>query len=116
MRYIFSLILVLVLSFPAYAAFSGPSTVASVTTVAQAKKAADDTACVIVGNVIMKSTGSDERYIFKDSTGQITAEIDIEIFAGREVNPNTKIRITGEIDKDMMGPAEIDVQFFEIIK
>jgi len=117
MRYILSMILVLVLAFPAYAAFSGPGTTVGVNTVEQAKKAYDDTPCVLVGNVIMMVTGSDDKYIFKDSTGQITVEIDYEVFAGRTVNPAMKVRITGEIDKDyLVGPAEIDVKYLEIVK
>lgn len=116
MRYMLSLILVLILAFPAYAAFSGPGTAVGVNTVAQAKGASDDAPCVITGNIIMKVTGGDEKYIFKDSTGQITVEIDDELFVGRDITPDTKIRITGEVDKDMMKDAEIDVQFFEIIE
>ena len=43
-------------------------------------------------------------------------DIDHEIFAGRTVTPQTKVRLSGKVDKDMMEPIKIDVKVLEILK
>ena len=58
----------------------------------------------------------DDKYLFKDATGQIIVDIDHEIFAGRTVTPQTKVRLSGKVDKDMMEPVKIDVKVLEILK
>lgn len=85
--------------------FTGPKTNGAMT-VAQAKQMRDD-AKVTLRGVIVKQLG-DEKYLFKDSTGEITIEIDDDDWNGITVGANDQIEIYGEIDKDW-NSVQIDV-------
>jgi len=76
--------------------FSGPSI--SKTTVKQAKTLKDDMPVVLEGNII-QHLGKD-NYLFRDSTGEITIEIDHDDWNGVTVKPKDTVTIYGEIDKD----------------
>lgn len=43
-------------------------------------------------------------------------DIDHEVFAGRNVTPQTRVRLSGKVDKDMMEPTKIDVKVLEVLK
>lgn len=90
--------------------FTGPTV--DPTTVAQALDAKDDTPVVLKGNIV-KALGS-ELYLFKDSTGEIHIEIDMEDWRGQQVGPNDTVTIYGEVDTEWNRPVEIDVD--QIIK
>lgn len=85
--------------------FAGPK-VTGAMTVDQAKQMRDDTKVTLRGNVI-KHLG-DDKYLFKDSSGEITVEIDDEDWRGITVGPNDLVEIYGEVDKDW-NSVEIDV-------
>ena len=85
--------------------FQGPGL--TVITVSEALKLNDDAPVKLSGK-IEKSLGN-EKYLFKDATGSITIEIDDEDWNGVNATPETEIIITGEIDKDMLRDAEVDV-------
>jgi uncharacterized protein (TIGR00156 family) len=105
--------LAIVLFLPvSHAQFKGPGVSNIVSSVAQAKDANDNEHVVIDGFVINKIR--DNKYTFRDSTGEITVEIDHDVFRGREVTPETKLQIKGEIDKDW-NKTSIDVDAFEIM-
>lgn len=97
----------------AQAQFTGgePAVVSVASVLSQGK---DDQYVSVEGNIIQKV--GKEDYIFKDATGQIKVEIDDRVFNGQQVSPTTKVRLTGEIDKDFHGPMEIDVNTLVIIK
>ena len=131
MRSFFVLLLVLCLSAPAYAAggfegpgsavqgqggFQGPTTGVGATTVQQALKARDDTAVVLTGTITSRVAGSDDKYMFRDSTGEILVDIDHKVFAGRTVTPQNTVRISGEVDKEMLEATKIDVKMLEIVR
>lgn len=78
-----------------------------VKTVAQAKKAEDDRNVVLTGYITKQI--ANEKYNFKDRTGQITVEIDDELWNGLTVNPKTKVKLYGQVDHDN-GRVEIDVK------
>ena len=115
MRIFMTCILVLGLVCPAFAAFTGPGSVPAVTTVAQALQAADNASCVLTGNIVEKITGKSDKYVFKDSTGSVIVEIDNKIFAGRDVGPAHKVRLQGEVDKELTRPNQVDVKMLEIL-
>ncbi|MBQ7739343.1 MAG: YgiW/YdeI family stress tolerance OB fold protein [Desulfovibrionaceae bacterium] len=96
--------------------FQGPSMPAGVTSVAKAKLAADDTPVILTGNIVSRTAEDHEHYIFKDQTGEITIDLDDDLFMGRTVTPQTKIRIYGEVDKEMFDIVKIDVKRFDILK
>ena len=51
----------------------------------------------------------DEKYTFKDETGEVVVEIDDEDWRGVKVTPENTITINGEVDKEMFEPTKIDV-------
>ena len=59
---------------------------------------------------------SHDRYEFSDGTGTIMVEIDDEDFAGQRVDDKTTVEIWGEVDKDLLRPAEIDVKRLTVIQ
>jgi uncharacterized protein (TIGR00156 family) len=83
-------------------------------TVAQALASRDDTNVVLRGTIV-RSIG-DERYTFKDTTGEVTIDVDNELWAGQLVSPQDTVEIHGEVDKEFMGGIEIDVSRITLVK
>ena len=75
------------------ASYTGPGA-QSVTTVAAANDAADDTPVVLQGYVT-KKINNDDKYEFKDNTGTITVEIDDVDLPPTPFNDKTKVKLTG---------------------
>ncbi len=96
--------------------FQGPTTSVEADTVAKAQKSWDDAHVVLTGNIIQRVAGSDDKYVFKDATGEMIVEIDFEVFAGRTVTPQNTVRLSGKVDKDFMEPTKIDVKYLEILQ
>ena len=101
---------------PAQGGFQGPTTGTGVDTVAKALKARDDAPVVLTGNIVSRMAGSDDKYMFRDATGDILVEIDHDVFAGRDVTPANTVRLSGEVDNDLLKPIKIDVKFMEILQ
>lgn len=130
MRLFLTFLLVLCLAAPACAAgfqgpttgtsgqggFQGPTSGTGVDTVAKALKARDDAPVVLTGNILSRMAGSDDKYMFRDATGDILVEIDHEVFAGRNVTPANTVRLSGEVDNDLLKPIKIDVKVMEILQ
>ncbi|MBQ8871000.1 MAG: YgiW/YdeI family stress tolerance OB fold protein [Alphaproteobacteria bacterium] len=91
--------------------FKGPEP--SVNTVAEALKMSDDMAVVLEGK-IEKSLGNEE-YLFTDSTGSVTVEIDDDNWRGVTVTPEDTVVIKGEVEKDMF-KTEIEVDSLRLKK
>lgn len=85
-----------------------------VETVADAKNMDDDTIVVLQGQIV-KALG-DDKYQFTDETGEIILDIDEDDFDGVTVTEGEIIEITGEVDKEMMKPTEIDVKKINKVK
>ncbi|WP_238928538.1 YgiW/YdeI family stress tolerance OB fold protein [Vibrio sp. S17_S38] len=81
--------------------------------VISAMNASDNSVVELTGNLTM-SLG-DEDYIFQDPTGEVTVEIDDDIWFGRVVTPEMNIVIRGEVEKDW-NDISIDVDSLEIVK
>ena len=75
--------------------FRGPS---NVSTVAEALTFRDDAPVILRGNII-RSLGN-KRYLFSDSTGTITIEIERKVWGPISVDENDLVEISGEIDRD----------------
>jgi uncharacterized protein (TIGR00156 family) len=91
--------LMVLLTGPAQAQFSGPSQ--KITTVQQAKTMRLGQEISLEGFVVKHLRG--EYYLFRDATGEIRVEIERPIWRGRKVNPKTKVRIRGDVDRDLRG-------------
>lgn len=88
--------------------FEGPSaSQLAATTVQEALDLNDEAKVVLQGNIV-NSLG-DEKYTFKDATGEIVIEIDDEDWHGVKVTPEKTVEIIGEVDKDANEPTKIDV-------
>lgn len=85
--------------------FLGPSI--SKTTIKKAITLNDDIPVKIEGKII-QHLGKD-KYLFRDSSGDITIEIDHDKWRGITVEPNDTVIIDGEIDKDW-NSIKIDVE------
>ena len=57
-----------------------------------------------------------EKYMFRDSTGEMLVEIDDEVFKGQRVDPKTKVRIDGELERDFMEKDKVDVYNLTILR
>lgn len=127
MRTLMMLVLAAFIAFPAYAAFQGPGSdqvggfkgpgsTPEISTVQQIANLPDDARVTLTGNIVEKITGTRDKYTFRDDTGTIRVEIDKKHFRGQEVTPETKVRISGKVDKDFGKPTELDVKWLEIVK
>jgi uncharacterized protein (TIGR00156 family) len=105
-------LLAVALALPAAAQFSGPGQ-ATVASVAEAHSARDDAPFDLTGNIVERL--GDEYYTFQDETGTITAEIESIRFRGTTVTPETKVRITGEVDRSLRG-RELEVRRIEVVE
>ena len=83
------------------------------TTVASVKTFADNSYISLQGNIVSKI--GKEKYLFKDSTGAITVEIDDKVWAETTVNANDTVKITGEVDKDF-NSLSVEVDTISVIK
>jgi uncharacterized protein (TIGR00156 family) len=83
-------------------------------TVIQAKNLSDNSLVILTGNIV-KSLGR-ERFTFRDSTGDITIEIDrnLWVLLDLSVNASDRVEIRGEIDIENRA-AEIDVKYLRKI-
>jgi uncharacterized protein (TIGR00156 family) len=97
--------------------FSGPGSGVNTgqvqtVTVIQARGLPDNSLVILTGSIV-QSLGR-ERYIFRDSTGDITVDIDREILALLDltVNANDRVEIGGKVDIEKR-VVEIDVKYIK---
>lgn len=86
---------------PAQAQFTESNSRRVATTVQQAKSARVGRDVDIRGFV--KSQIRRDQYVFRDKTGEIRVEIEPEVWRGRKVTPQTRVRLTGDVDIDIRG-------------
>lgn len=86
-----------------------------VITVADLKNIKDDEYVTLRGYIIKKIRK--EKYLFKDSTGEITLDIDKKINSQlKNVDENTLVEVYGEYDKEHFEKNKIDVKKVSIVK
>lgn len=115
MRSLFTALIFMFMVAPAYAEFKGPGADTAITEASQVAKASDDAPCLLTGNIIEKVAKSDDKYIFRDKSGEIKVEIDHKVFAGRTITPDTEVILKGKVDTKTMKPNEVDVKILEIV-
>ena len=72
--------------------------------------------CVIPESRRFMQNVKHEKYMFRDSTGEMLVEIDDEVFKGQRVDPKTKVRIDGELERDFMEKDKVDVYNLTILR
>lgn len=130
MRYIMALIIACAIAIPAYAAdvvapsqprqgavINVPMSGAQAETVAKAKELSDDAPVVLVGKIVSQVAGSKDEYMFQDSSGDIKVEIDRKVLmrVRGDITPDTTVRISGKMDKDLGKAPKVDVKMLEIL-
>ena len=109
-RLVMTAIAVLGLTFsaPMTADYTGPGGGPEQRTVAEILEAPqDDTLVSIEGRLTRKI--DDEKYMFSDGTGEIKVEIDDEDLPANTVDEQTKLVITGEVERRFLRAPKIEV-------
>ena len=88
------------------------STAATKASVADTLKMRDNSYVRIQGNIVRQISG--DKYLFKDSTGTITVEIDKNKWNGQNVNTKDTLELTGEIERDFR-TIKLDVDTVNVL-
>jgi len=83
------------------AQFSGPGVAGRVSTVQEASDARLGSYLTLTGNIVNHLRG--DYYTFRDNSGEIRVEISSSVWRGRQVGPNDKVRLLGEVDGGAAG-------------
>jgi uncharacterized protein (TIGR00156 family) len=90
-----------VLATNAMAQFAGPGVAGRISTVEEAHDARLGSYLTLTGNITNHLRG--DYYTFRDDSGEIRVEIESSVWRGRQVGPNNKVRLLGEIDSGAAG-------------
>lgn len=75
------------------------------------KNGNDDQMVTMVGNVV-RQVGR-EKFLFRDASGEIRIEVDNEVMPPQPFDDKTKVKITGDAEKDFLRSVEIDVTWMK---
>jgi uncharacterized protein (TIGR00156 family) len=93
--------------------FSGPTQgISTVKQVLDAGPFSDDMPVTLTGRI--KASLGGEMYLFSDSTGEVSVEIDHDKWYGQSATPATNVQLIGEIDKSMLG-LKVDVDLIKVL-
>ena len=82
------------------------ASVSAATPIKEALRMRDESYVTVRGNIVKRLT--DDKYLFRDSTGEIVVDIDNEDWGGVTAGPQDTLELSGEIDRDF-NKVEIDV-------
>ena len=106
----------------AFAQYQGPGSQLSqaqskgtITTVSEVRKRGRDDQMVTLTGFVTKKVGR-EKYLFRDSTGEIRIEIDDDVMPNEQFDEKTKVEVTGEVEKDFLHSIEIDAKAIRILR
>ncbi len=91
--------------------FSGPGP--KLTSIIDASKQADDTWVTLRGNIIQQD--GDDKYTFRDASGQGIVEIERKAWAGQNISPSDTVDLITKVDKDW-GATELEVKQVRKVK
>lgn len=74
-------------------------------------KMRDNQVATIKGNIVKRM--SDDKYLFKDNSGEMTVEIDNKYWGGLQVDESNVLELTGKVDKDF---NSISLEVFTVKK
>lgn len=94
---------------PASAQFSGPGVAITIAEANEARLGRDVT---VVGKIV--GSLGDGYYTLRDDTGEIRVEIDRSVWRRRQVDGNTVVQLTGEMERDVRG-RYLDVETLVIL-
>ncbi len=82
----------------------------TIVTIKQVNEMRDDVPVIVKGNIVQRM--GDEKYLFEDSTGSITVEIDEDSWRGQTISPKDTVKLYGEVDRGIF-TTEIDIDYVE---
>ena len=82
-------------------------------TVAEAKQLNDDARLTLEGFITGHLRG--DHYLFRDDTGEISVEIEDEVWKGIEIGADTNVILYGELEHEF-GSLEVEVDRLEVVK
>ena len=86
-------------SYPANQGFQGGGyTSNTVSSIKDVQNMYDEQTATVRGNIVSRI--SDDKYLFKDATGEMVVEIDYKYWAGLQVNEKDVLELTGEVDRE----------------
>lgn len=103
----------LLLIAPSHAHYAGPNVGVVARTVAEASAERDDHAVLLRGRLISKI--GDERYLFRDGTGEIEVEIDDEDLPQKTIGADTLIELSGRVDTHRLKATDIDAKWIRAV-
>jgi len=95
-----------------HAQFTGPSVTGRETTAANVANARVGSYVTLTGNIVTHLR--EEYFMFRDASGEVRVEIDNDLWQGRKVSPETRVRLLGEVERSIKG-RYIDVKTLEIL-
>jgi len=108
-----ALLLSISLTTGASAQFAGPSKSERITTVERVQTGSRGQNVTLKGFVLKHIR--DRYYLFRDSTGEIRVRIDRLRWRGRKVTAETRVRLTGRIDRDFR-ELYVNVSQLDVLK
>ncbi|MDO5537880.1 MAG: NirD/YgiW/YdeI family stress tolerance protein [Desulfovibrionaceae bacterium] len=70
----------------------------------------------MTGRIVSKLATDHDKYVFKDMTGEIVVEIDQKTFRGQTVTPESRVRVCGEVDAEVLKPNEFDADVLDVLQ
>ncbi|MBO5662935.1 MAG: NirD/YgiW/YdeI family stress tolerance protein [Pseudomonadota bacterium] len=84
----------------------------TIVTVKQVNEMRDDVPVIVQGHILQRM--GDEKYLFEDSTGSITVEIDDDDWRGQTISPSDTVKLYGEVDRGIF-KTQIEVDYVQKI-
>jgi uncharacterized protein (TIGR00156 family) len=97
----------------ALAQFTGPSASGQEMTVAAASEARPGTYVTLTGSIVAHLR--EDYFLFRDPTGEVRVEVADEVWRGRPVSPETRVRLLGEVDRSLAGGVYVWIRSLDIL-
>lgn len=102
------------LSLDSFAQYIGPGNIIKTDLSQILAKPVEDEQVKLQGYLVKKV--SSDKYLFSDGKHQIRVEINQDIFPAQPFDDKDLIQLEGEVEKDFLESAEIDVERLTVVK
>lgn len=97
----------------AAAQFTGPSARGQAMTAAAAAEARTGTYVTLTGRI--EAHLREDYFSFRDDSGAVRVEIENDVWQGRPVSPETRVRLVGEVDRGIGGGVYVWISALDIL-
>lgn len=98
----------------ALAQYVGPGTMRNPTSLTEVLQSPVDGQSVQLRGKLLQKLNHN-KYLFSDGLSQIRVQINNEIFPKQAIDDRTEVEVIGQIEKDFMDTAEIDVNSVQVL-